>query len=96
MLDIWESAEGISFAVRVVCRASRNEIAGVRGEALKVRLTAPPVGGRANRALIAFLVEVLGVKKRQVKIVAGQRSRSKRIAVEGLTAGEARERLLGV
>jgi uncharacterized protein (TIGR00251 family) len=95
MLDIRESAEGISFAVRVVPRASRNEITGVQGGALKVRLTAPPVEGKANRALIAFLAGVLGVKKGQVGIVAGQRALTKRIVVEGLTVGGAIERLLG-
>lgn len=96
MLGIREGAEGISFAVRVIPRAGRSEIAGVWGDALKVRLAAPPVEGKANQALIAFLAEVFGVKKGQVKIVAGQRSRTKRIMVEGLTAKEARECLLGV
>jgi uncharacterized protein (TIGR00251 family) len=95
MLDIRESEAEISFAVRVVPRASRNEITGVQGSALKVRLTAPPVEGKANRALIAFLAGVLGVKKGQVRIVAGQRARTKRIVVEGLTVGGAIERLLG-
>jgi uncharacterized protein (TIGR00251 family) len=95
MLDIRESEAEISFAVRVVPRASRNEITGVQGSVLKVRLTAPPVEGKANRALIAFLAGVLGVKKGQVRIVAGQRARTKRIVVEGLTVGEATERLLG-
>jgi uncharacterized protein (TIGR00251 family) len=95
MLDIRESEAEISFAVRVVPRASRNEITGVQGSALKVRLTAPPVEGKANRALIAFLAGVLGVKKGQVRIVAGQRARTTRIVVVVLTVGEVAERLLG-
>ena len=94
-LKITEAEGGATFAVRVVPRASRNEIVGVHGDALKVRLTAPPVGGRANEALIAFLAKRLGVRKSQVEIVAGATSRRKLIRVIGLLAQEVEERLLG-
>jgi uncharacterized protein (TIGR00251 family) len=94
-LKITEAEGGVTFAVRVVPRASRNEIAGVHGDALKVRLTAPPVEGRANEALTAFLAQRLGVRKSQVEIAAGATSRHKKLRVIGLLAQEAEERLLG-
>ncbi|MBI5783884.1 MAG: YggU family protein [Rhodocyclales bacterium] len=66
--------------------AKRTEVAGVHGEALKVRLGAPPVDGKANDALIAFLAERLGVPKARVVLEAGQSSRSKRVRVVGVSA----------
>ena len=92
---ITEVEGGATFAVRVVPRASKNEIVGVHGDALKLRLTAPPVEGRANDALIAFLAQRLGVRKRQVEIMTGATSRRKMIRVIGLSAQEVKERLLG-
>jgi uncharacterized protein (TIGR00251 family) len=93
--QITEVEGGVTFAVRVVPRASRNEIAGIHGDALKIRLTAPPVEGRANEALIAFLAKRLGVRKAQVEIVAGATSRRKVIRVIGLSGQEVEEGLLG-
>ena len=81
--------------MRVVPRASKNEIAGQVGDAIKVRLTAPPVEGKANEALIAFLAQELGLRKSQVEIVAGETSRNKVICVLGLSPAEVEERLLG-
>jgi len=83
----------VTFAVRAVLRARRNEVAGVEGDALKVRLTAPPVEGKANEALTRFLADALGVRRADVSIVAGQRARHKVIRVEGLTAAQVRTRL---
>ena len=94
-LKITEVEGGVTFAVRVVPRASKNQIVGVHGDALKVRLTAPPVEGRANEALIAFLAKRLGVRKSQVEIVTGAASRRKMIRVNGLLDQEVGERLLG-
>ncbi|MGA9347674.1 MAG: DUF167 domain-containing protein [Anaerolineae bacterium] len=91
---ITEVKGGVVFAVRVVPRASRNEIVGFHGDALKVRLAAPPVEGRANEALIAFLAHRLGVRRRQVEIMAGATARRKMIHVIGLLAQEVEERLL--
>ncbi len=82
---ISESDAGVTFAVRVIPRASRNEIAGVQGGALKVRLTAPPVEGAANAALIELLASRLGVRKRAVSIAGGEKSRAKMVRVEGIT-----------
>lgn len=95
-LPLKESTTGVTFTVHVVPRASRNEIAGVEGEALRVRLTAPPVEGAANAALITFLAEVLGVPRRDVRLVSGQTARRKVVAVAGVTAEEMQERLTRV
>lgn len=66
--------------------AKKTEVAGPHGEALKVRLGAPPVDGKANEALIAYLAERLGVPKARVILEAGQTSRSKRVRVVGIAA----------
>jgi uncharacterized protein (TIGR00251 family) len=95
-LRLQENAAEVTFAVKVVPRASRNEITGVEGEALRVRLTAPPVEGAANAALIAFLAEVLGVPKRDVRLVSGQTARRKVVTVAGVKAKEVQERLTRV
>ena len=94
-LKITGTEDGVTFAVRVVPRASRNEIAGIHGDALKIRVTAPPVEGRANEALIAFLARRLGVRKSQVEIVAGTTSRRKMIRVSGLSLQGVKEHLVG-
>ena len=76
----------VRFAVRVQPRASRSEIAGVHGDALKIRLSAPPVDGAANDALVELMAGSLGVTKRAVRIVSGEQSHSKVVEVEGVTA----------
>ena len=87
--------ETTRLAVRVVARASRNEIAGFEGETLRVRVTAPPVEGRANQALTRLLAKELGVARGDVRVVAGHGSRDKVLAVDGLGAAEVRRRLGG-
>jgi uncharacterized protein len=84
---------GVRFAVHVQPRASRTEIAGIHGDALKVRLSAPPVDGAANEALVDFLSERFAVPRRSVTIVSGAQSRAKIVEIDGLTAAEARRRL---
>ena len=80
-------------AVRLVPRASREEVLGFAGEELRVRVTAPPVEGRANRALTRLLASKLGVAKSAVRVVAGHGSRCKVVAVDGLHSHEVRARL---
>jgi len=63
--------------------AKRSEFAGRHGERIKLRLAAPPVDGKANAALIEFLADYFGVPRRNIKIVSGIRSRTKRVAIEG-------------
>ena len=92
-LAIQEKDGSLAFPVRVVPRAKKNEIVGVEGEVLKVRIAAPPVRGKANEALVEFLAQALGVRKGQVEIASGQRARNKTIRVRGLSEKEARERL---
>jgi len=82
---IEESAGGVTFTVRVIPRSSRSQVAGVKGDALRVKLTAPPVEGAANEALIGFLAERLGVRKSAVSIISGEKNRSKTVRVDGVT-----------
>lgn len=90
MLDLKASPERctVTFAVRAQPRASRNEVVGEMAGALKVRLQAPAVEDRANEALCEFLAERLGRPKSAVRILAGERSRVKRVEVFGVTAAE--------
>ena len=84
-----------SFTVWVKPRSSRNQVVGIREGALHVALTAPPVEGKANEALVRFLADLLGVRQNQVEIVSGERSRSKVVRIAGLAPAELRERLEG-
>ena len=74
----------VVFPVYVVPRAAKNEIVGVEGETLKVRVTAPPVKGKANEALVRLLAKTLRLRKNQVEIVAGHRARHKMVRAEGI------------
>jgi uncharacterized protein len=76
----WDGRDLI-LRVQVQPRASRNEFAGRHGDAFKVRLTAPPVEGRANEALIAFLAETFGVAKNQVALLRGDTARLKQLKI---------------
>ena len=78
---------GVRFSVRVQPSASRSEVCGVHGEALKVRLAAPPVDGAANDALKVLLARELDVPRRAIAIVSGASSRSKLVQVEGIASG---------
>ncbi|CAG0933216.1 hypothetical protein TFLX_02971 [Thermoflexales bacterium] len=89
--SITEANGSVTFAVRVVPRSSRNQIVGVEGGALKIKLTAPPVEGAANAALIEFVAEWLGVRRSAVSIVSGDKARNKLVRVKGVT----RERVVG-
>ena len=75
----------VRLSVRVQPRASANGIAGIHGNSLKVRLTAPPVEGAANEALVNFLADTFAVPRRAIKILAGESSRSKIVEIEGVT-----------
>lgn len=88
------SAEGgAAFPVRIVPRASKNEISGRYGDAVKIRITAPPAEGAANQALIDFLADVLGVRESRIEILSGHASRDKIVCVVGLTPEEVEARL---
>jgi uncharacterized protein (TIGR00251 family) len=85
---------GVVIDVRVVPRSGRSEIAGTRDEALLVRLKAPPVEGAANAELVEVIAKALEVPKRAVVLLAGERSRQKRVKVSGIRLSEAEARLL--
>jgi uncharacterized protein len=84
---------GISLAVRVVPRGGRTAIAGVRGEALLVRIAAAPVEGAANDALIAFIAETFECPQRDVTLLSGHQSRHKRVSIRGLNEAQVAARL---
>jgi len=83
-----ESNGALTFSVKVVPRARKNQIAGMAGDAFKIRLNAPPVEGKANDALIGFLAEELGISRAQIEIAAGHSTRHKVVRVRGVTAGQ--------
>ncbi len=83
MLRCTESAGAITFAVRVVPRATRSEIAGAHDGALRVRVAVPPVAGAANEELRRTLARALDVPTRAVEIVSGQTAKTKRVRVTG-------------
>ncbi len=91
--SITEANGSVTFAVRVVPRSSRNQIVGVEGGALKIKLTAPPVEGAANAALIEFVAEWLGVRRSAVSIVSGGKARNKLMRVNGVTREQVIKRL---
>lgn len=76
---------GTRFSVYIQPRASRTELAGTHADAIKIRIAAPAVENAANRALIDFVAEQLGVAKGRVRIVSGGTSRRKLLEVEGVT-----------
>jgi uncharacterized protein (TIGR00251 family) len=80
-LDARRNGDAVRFTVRLQPRASKNEIAGLHGHALRVRVTAPPVDGLANEALIDFLSLALQVPRRNVCIVSGFTSRTKVVEI---------------
>jgi uncharacterized protein (TIGR00251 family) len=81
-----EDPDGVTFAVRVVPRASHNELVGLYNGALKVRVTAPPVEGAANEELVKFLARKLGVSRTSVTLVAGSNTKQKLIRITDPTA----------
>ena len=94
MIPIKESKDGITFAVKVHPRAKKDAITGTIGDALKLSLTAPPVDGKANAAVIDFFAKLFAVPKSSVTIAAGETSRSKVVAIRGMTAARAKELLI--
>lgn len=92
---ITETGEGVQFSLKIQPRAAKNEISGLQGEALKVRLTAPPVDGEANEACIRFLAQWLGVAKNAVEIITGHTGRNKIILVRGISKDELLKKVSG-
>lgn len=90
---IEQSANGVLLRIRVQPRASRNEVVGLHGDTVRVRLSAPPVDGQANDELIRFLSQQLDVPRSAFRLVSGQTSRLKVIAINGVRMEEIAARL---
>jgi uncharacterized protein (TIGR00251 family) len=90
---IRETAKGVLLPVRAVPRASKNEIQGIYNDALKVRLQAPPVEGKANQALIRFLSDALDIPRSQLSIASGETGRNKAVLIAGISKTELLKRL---
>jgi uncharacterized protein (TIGR00251 family) len=84
-LEIQEHDDGVSFGVLVAPRASREAVGPVVGDRLRVAVSAPPVEGQANSAVVALLARALGVRRQDVQIVAGERGKRKTVRVAHLT-----------
>ena len=88
MIPIKETAANVAFLVQVVPRSSQCKLVGFQGDLLKIKITAPPVDGRANEECIRFLADLFKVKKDQVHITGGLKAKKKAIAINGLTKKE--------
>jgi len=87
--------KGAALAIRVTPRSSKNEITEIMNDGtIRVRLTAPPVEGKANEALVAFLAEVLDIPKSKIEIVAGETGRDKLVSVLGMDAESVHSKIL--
>ena len=86
MLRIRETENGVVLDIRVLPRSSRCELAGIQHGALKMKITAPPVEGRANEECIRFLSDVLKVRKSAITIIGGGKSRNKTVCIAGVKA----------
>ncbi len=88
-----EAGDGLELLVQLAPRASKSRIIGKYGERLKIAVTAPPVDGKANQALCAFLAEIFGISRSSVMVIRGAASREKTLRVENLAMEEACRRL---
>jgi uncharacterized protein (TIGR00251 family) len=95
MVPVNETAKGATFAVRVHPRARKNAITGIVGETLKLSLTAPPVEGKANQAVIEFFADLFAIPRSSVTITSGETSRNKMVRICGLTRAAVEQRLAG-
>lgn len=83
---------GVAIAIRVIPRAKRNEIVEILNDGtIKIRLTAPPVEGKANQALLEFLADVFNVAKSKIEIVAGEKGRKKLVSILDMDAETAQK-----
>lgn len=89
-----DAAGALRLAIKAVPGASRDQIAGLLGDRLKLRIAAPPEGGKANRAICALLAAALGIKPSAVSIIAGATGAEKTVAIQGVTLEHARAALL--
>jgi uncharacterized protein (TIGR00251 family) len=93
MIPVSESAQGVSFAVKVHPRARKNAITGIAGDALKLSLTAPPVEGKANQAVVEFFADLFDIPRSSVTIASGATSRNKSVRIAGMSRSSVEQRL---
>ena len=96
MVPVKEIAGGATFAVKIHPRARKNAITGVVGDALKLALTAPPVDGKANQAVIEFFADLFQIPRSSVTIASGETNRNKVIRISGLSRAALEKRLAEV
>lgn len=89
-----QDGDGVVLSLHVQPGAKKTEVVGLHGEALKIRLAAPPVDGKANAALLAFIAEKVDAGRTAVELVGGQTARAKRVRVTGIDPATAARRLL--
>jgi uncharacterized protein len=93
LIPISDHPLGATFSIRVQPRAARTAITGTMGEALKVSLSAPPLDGRANAAVVDFFSDILSVPRASVQVVSGERSRNKIVRIAGCSGAEVQRKL---
>ncbi len=84
MLKLKETDKGVTFELRVMPRSSSSAICGTQDGALKIRITAPPLEGRANEECIRFLSDLLKIRRSSVEIISGGKSRKKAVFIAGV------------
>lgn len=86
-MNVWlrTDGDGVILNLHIQPGAKRTEVVGPHGDALKIRLAAPPVDGKANAALLAFIAEKVGAGRTAVELVSGQSSRAKRVCIRAIT-----------
>lgn len=85
MIPIKETAAGVIFAIQVLPRSSQCKLAGLRGDFLRIKITAPPVDGRANEEVVRFFTAIFGVKREQVQIIGGLKAKRKTIMIKDIS-----------
>ena len=96
MITLKQTSSGITFSVKVQPRARKNAIMGTVGDALKLALTAPPVEGKANQAVIEFLADFFEIPRSSITIASGAASRRKLIRISGANLQSLKERLRSI
>jgi uncharacterized protein (TIGR00251 family) len=96
MVAVKDTADGATFAVKVHPRARKNAVTGVVGDALKLSLTAPPVEGRANQAVIEFFADLFQIPRASVTIASGATSRNKVVRITGMSRVAVEQRLMAI
>jgi uncharacterized protein (TIGR00251 family) len=95
MVTVKETSTGATFSIKVHPRARKNAITGIVGDALKLALTAPPVEGKANAAVIEFFADLFEIPRSSVTIASGETSRNKVVRISGINRTAVEQRLSG-